>query len=152
MYSATYAPMWQRHVSSSWYKHSSRFRHSCVCVSFIFGSNVAIGSVHSLQMYIYVNSRQLLACDIPYCYSTSNGRNIFFSLKKDGRTRGQEIALVKDQCRLDIRKYSFSQRAVNEWNKLYTDCVNASSMNMFKSKVDTYQEGGLRTDDTFLDS
>ena len=49
---------------------------------------------------------------------------ILFS-QKDNRTRGHEVTLVKDQCRLDIRKYSFSQRTVNEWNKLSTDCVTA---------------------------
>ena len=65
-------------------------------------------------------------------------RNMFFSLKKDSRTRGREVKLVKDQCRLDIRKHSFSQRAIHEWNKLSTDCVTASSVNMFKNKVDTY--------------
>ena len=65
-------------------------------------------------------------------------RNMFFSLKKDSRTRGHEVKLVKDQCRLDIRKHSFSQRTINEWNKLSTDCVTASSLNMFKNKVDTY--------------
>ena len=70
-------------------------------------------------------------------------RNMFFSLKKDSRTRGHEVKLVKDQCRLDIRKHSFSQRTINEWNKLSTDCVTASSMNMFKNKVDISQEGGL---------
>ena len=42
-------------------------------------------------------------------------RNIF-SLKKDSRTRGHKVSLVMDQCRLDIRKVSFSQRTVNEWN------------------------------------
>ena len=65
-------------------------------------------------------------------------RNMFFSLKKDIRTRGHEVKLVKDQCRLDIRKHSFSQRTINEWNKLSTDCVTASSVSMFKNKVDTY--------------
>ena len=65
-------------------------------------------------------------------------RNMFFSLKKDSRTRGHEVKLVEDQCRLDIRKHSFSQRTINEWNKLSTDCVTASSVNMFKNKVDTY--------------
>ena len=65
-------------------------------------------------------------------------RNMFFSLKKDSRTRGHEVKLVKDQCRLDIRKHSFSQRTINEWNKLSTDCITASSVNMFKNKVDTY--------------
>ena len=64
--------------------------------------------------------------------------NMFFSLKKDSKTRGHEVKLVKDQCRLDIRKHSFSQRTINEWNKLSTDRVTASSVNMFKNKVDTY--------------
>ena len=64
-------------------------------------------------------------------------RNIFF-LTQDSRTRGHEVTLVKDQCRLDLRKYSFSQSTINEWNKLSTDCITPSSVNMFKNKVDTY--------------
>ena len=37
-------------------------------------------------------------------FKISNGyenidRNVFFSLKKDRRTRGHEVKLVKDQCR-----------------------------------------------------
>ena len=41
--------------------------------------------------------------------------------------------IVNDLCRLDIKKYSFSERT---WNKLSTDCINASSVNMFKNKID----------------
>ena len=63
---------------------------------------------------------------------------MFFSLKNDSRTRGHEVKLGKDQCRLDIRKYLFSQRTINESNKLFTDCVTATSVNMFKNKVDAY--------------
>ena len=47
-------------------------------------------------------------------------------------------ALVKEQCRLDMRKYSFSQRVINEWNKLPNDCVIASSVNMFKNRIYKY--------------
>ena len=65
-------------------------------------------------------------------------RSMFFSLKKDSRTRGHGVKLVKDQCRLDIRKYSFSQRTINDWKKLSTDCITASSVNMFKNRVDKY--------------
>ena len=43
--------------------------------------------------------------------------NILFSLKKYSRTRGHEASLVKDQCRLEIIKCSFSQRTMNDWNK-----------------------------------
>ena len=50
----------------------------------------------------------------------------------------EDIKLVKDQCRLDVRKYSVSQRTINEWNKLFTDCISTSSVNMFKNSVDTY--------------
>ena len=30
-------------------------------------------------------------------------RSMFFSLKKDNRTRGHDVKLLKDQCRFDIR-------------------------------------------------
>ena len=57
---------------------------------------------------------------------------IFFSVKEERRTRGHGVTLAKKQCRLDTRKFSFkifSQRIVNEWNKLSADCVGASSVN-----------------------
>ena len=60
----------------------------------------------------------------------------FFSVKEERRTRGHGVTLAKKQCRLDIRKFSFSQRRVNEWNRLSADCVGASSVNMFKNKMD----------------
>ena len=65
---------------------------------------------------------------------------------KEGKiTRGHNYTLVKKQSRLDVRKYSFSQRTINVRNKLSTDCVHASSVhasnvsvNMFKNKIDKY--------------
>ena len=67
--------------------------------------------------------------------------NMFYFTLKDSRTRGHEATLIKDQYIywiLGFRKYSFSQRTVHEWNKLSRDCVTASSVNMFKNKVDKY--------------
>ena len=37
-----------------------------------------------------------------------------------------------------MRKYSFSQKVINEWNKLSNDCVNAGSVNMFYNRIDIY--------------
>ena len=65
-------------------------------------------------------------------------RNMFFKLEEGNRPRGQKAALVNEQCRLDMRKYSFSQRVINEWNKLPNDCLNASRVNMFKNRIDRY--------------
>ena len=38
----------------------------------------------------------------------------------------------------DVSKYSFPQRAVNEWNKLSADCVHSSSINLFKNRIGNY--------------
>ena len=65
-------------------------------------------------------------------------RNMLFKLKEGSRTRGHKAALLKEQFRLDMRKYYFSQRVINEWDKLPNDCVNASSVNMFKNIIDIY--------------
>ena len=34
----------------------------------------------------------------------------------------------KEQCKLNIKRNSFSQRVVNIWNKLPADCANATSV------------------------
>ena len=62
--------------------------------------------------------------------------NMFFKLKEGSRTRRHKAALVKEQCRLDMRKYSFSQRVISEWNKLPNGCVNSSSVNMFQNRIE----------------
>ena len=64
--------------------------------------------------------------------------NIFFEIKESKITRGHNFTLVKKQSRLDVRKFQFSQRTINVWNKLSQECVNASSVNMFKNRIDKY--------------
>ena len=43
---------------------------------------------------------------------------LVFTVKEERMTRVHGVTLAKKQCRLDIRKSSFSQRIVNEWNRL----------------------------------
>ena len=62
---------------------------------------------------------------------------MFFKYRTDNGTRGHSWALAKERCKLDIRKYAFSQRTINEWNRLPGECVNATSVNMFKNKIIT---------------
>ena len=64
--------------------------------------------------------------------------NIFFEIKQSKITRRHNFTLVKKQSRLDVRKFSFSQGTINVWNTLSTECVHASSVNMFKNKIDKY--------------
>ena len=37
-----------------------------------------------------------------------------------------------------VRKCSCSQRTINVWNKLPAECVQASSVNKFKNRIDKY--------------
>ena len=64
--------------------------------------------------------------------------NIFFEIKESKITRGHNFTLVKKQSRLDVRKFSFSQRTINVWNKLSAECVHASSVNMVKNRINRY--------------
>ena len=52
----------------------------------------------------------------------------FFEIKESKITRGHNFTLVKTQSRLDVRKFSLSQRTINVWNKLSTESVHASSV------------------------
>ena len=71
---------------------------------------------------------------------------------EDRRNRGQEVTLVNEPCRLDIRKCSSSQITVNEWNRLSVDCVGSSNMYMFKTKIDIYLRTAGYTEIDKLDS
>ena len=62
----------------------------------------------------------------------------FFEIKESKITRGHNFTLVKKQSRLDVRRFSFSQRTINVWKKLSAECVHASSVNMFKNRIDKY--------------
>ena len=64
--------------------------------------------------------------------------NIFFEIKESKITRGHNFTLLKKQSRLDVRKFSFSQRTINVWNKLSTECVHASNINVLKNRIDKY--------------
>ena len=44
--------------------------------------------------------------------------NMFFRLKTGNKVRGHNWALAKEHFKLDFREDAFSQRTVNEWNKL----------------------------------
>ena len=40
--------------------------------------------------------------------------------------------------RLDVRKYSFTQRIVNDWNQLPEAAVMSKEVNTFKGHIDNY--------------
>ena len=68
-------------------------------------------------------------------------REDFFELQSSkSYTRGHSLKITKKFSRLDIRKYTFSQRVVNEWNNLTEDMVTSDTVNQFKAKIQKYFE------------
>ena len=52
-------------------------------------------------------------------------------------TRNQDFKLRRRYSRTDIRKHTFTNRTVEEWNVLPAEVKNASSLNVFKNRIDS---------------
>jgi len=49
--------------------------------------------------------------------------------------RGHDTELFKRRFILDVRKFVFSNRVINSWNSLPTQCVNCNTVDTFKKYV-----------------
>ena len=61
-----------------------------------------------------------------------------FELRLDTSTRGSSRKIYKSRARLDLRKYSFPHRVVNNWNELPEWVVGAETVRSFEAKLDKY--------------
>ena len=59
-------------------------------------------------------------------------------LSSSSVTRGNSFKIITRRCHYDLRKYSFCNRVTNIWNSLPNDVVNASSLNVFKNRLDKH--------------
>jgi len=61
-------------------------------------------------------------------------KEIFLEFDRGGR-RGHSKKLFKKMCRLDVRKYTFSNRVVVKWNSLPDSRVDGTTVNTFKMHI-----------------
>ena len=62
--------------------------------------------------------------------------SLFFKMNNCSRTRGQELKLFKSRSCLDVRKYVFSNRIVEDWNKLPNNVIQSPSVKEFEKRYD----------------
>jgi len=62
---------------------------------------------------------------------------LFFSLSSPG-LRGHPYKIHKPQVRIDVRKYFFSFRIIDEWNNLPVALLNCVTIDTFKRKLDCH--------------
>ena len=60
----------------------------------------------------------------------------FFFDMSQSSLRGHSLKLNKQRVRLDVAKFSFSNRVVNEWNILDEEIILGCSLAGFKWKLD----------------
>ena len=56
----------------------------------------------------------------------------------DSVTRGHGLKLKKKRFNLDVAKYSFTNRVIDEWNKLPSYVVESNTIDSFKNNIDKY--------------
>ena len=62
-------------------------------------------------------------------------RDRLFTRVCGDRTRGDGFKIKEGRFRLDIKKESFTVRAVRHWNRLPRDVVDAPSLETFKVRL-----------------
>ena len=63
------------------------------------------------------------------------GSQIFTSVD-NGKTRGNSFKLREGRFTLDIRRKFFTKTVMRCWNRLHKEAVDASSLEMFKARLD----------------
>ncbi len=62
----------------------------------------------------------------------------FLQMADTSRLRGHSLKLKKERPRLDLRKFTFSQRVVNMWNDLPADTGTAPTAKVFKQLLEAH--------------
>ena len=65
-------------------------------------------------------------------------REAFFTFEMREGLRGHDLKLYKDGFRLDVRKWFFNQRIIDDWNNLPAEVVSKETVNGFKNALDRH--------------
>jgi len=75
--------------------------------------------------------------------------NQFFATSLSTNTRGHTAKIQKARCNLDVRRFFFSERVIDRWNRLQQEDIDVKTVNSSKTVLDRKLHGrwaSLRTD------
>jgi len=65
---------------------------------------------------------------------------IMFDHQQLAELGSHSLKLKKHRSRLDLQKYFSSEQVVNRWNELDEDTVSATTINMFKNRLQWFHQ------------
>ena len=71
--------------------------------------------------------------------------SLFFKMNNYSRTRGHELKLFKSKSCLDVRKYVFLNRIVEDWNNLPNTVIQSPSVKEFEKRYDACNYANMYT-------
>ena len=66
-----------------------------------------------------------------------------FTLSTAVSTRGYSSKLMKNRCRLELRRHFFLERVVNRWNGLDQHVIDSATLNSFKMGLDRIRKTSI---------
>ena len=66
-----------------------------------------------------------------------------FEKSTNSHLRGHSWKLNKSRCHMDLRKYFFSVRVVDRWNKLPQEAIDSTSVDVFKSRLQRIRDAQM---------
>jgi len=73
----------------------------------------------------------------------NNPFDMFFEKSTNSHLRGHSWKLNKRRCHMDVRKYFFSVRVVDRWNKLPQEAIDSTSVDVFKSRLQSIRDAQM---------
>ena len=67
----------------------------------------------------------------------------FFKITTNSTTRGHSAKITKAHCKLDIRRFFFSERVINRWNQLDQEAVDSGTENSFKNNLEPIRKSKI---------
>ena len=71
----------------------------------------------------------------PFCW--------YFTLSPVNNTKGHSAKVLKNRCSLDLRRFFFSERVVDQWNSLPQHVIDSGSIKAFKNGLNTMRRDSM---------
>ena len=83
-----------------------------------------------MQMYKIVHEIGNVKCNVTLVRDRARAQGV-----RATRSQADELNIIKERCRLDIRKHFFTNRIADTWNQIPSNIKHITPVHKFKKKL-----------------